>query len=401
MNGGKSLSAHDVGIVGAGPAGAWAAYRLASAGARVVIFDASHPREKPCGGGVTGRALALVGPAIANLAPSVPIENVLFESEDGRRASVPLNGGHGGSAGISTPLVVVPRTAFDRALLDAAIGAGATWIGERVREVTLTASGATLSTARGTRRCDWVIGADGATSLVRRRVWRPFSRSQLSIATGFYAAGQTSRDIVLAFTAHPPGYIWSFPRTDHLALGICAQANAADAASLRGRLEAWMRRNRVADGASLRPYGWPIPSLDVGEFESERMAGSRWLLVGDAAGLVDPITREGIFFALESGAHAAVALAGRRPDAEYMDRIRESTVQELEIAARVKRMFFRPDFSRLLVAALVRSAGIGSVMADLVAGTQPYATLARRLFGTLEIGLAWRVFRMARGGPRC
>src|SRR5262252_6291459 len=101
----------DVAVVGAGPAGAWAAYRLARAGARVTIFDGSHPREKPCGGGVTGRALSLVREAL-NGSPlqSTTIRAARFTNGPGDRHALVTLG--------ERALEVMDRTRFDRALLD-------------------------------------------------------------------------------------------------------------------------------------------------------------------------------------------------------------------------------------------------------------------------------------------
>ncbi len=297
----------DVAIVGAGPAGARAAYVLARRGARVAIFDPSHPREKPCGGGVTGRALALVADAIdAGAWPSTAIARARFvDSGRGLSADVSLDAG---------ALFVTSRATFDRALLDAAVRAGATLETTRVRDVAITAERVTLHTDAGTRHADVVLGADGANSLVRRRVAAPFRRDQLSIATGFFAHGVTSDAIVIELTANPPGYIWSFPRPDHLALGICGQADAGiGAEALRAMTAGWIARTRIAPGARLEPYSWPIPSLSAADFGALAVSGPRWLLLGDAAGLVDPITREGIFFALASGDWAADALLS--PDA--------------------------------------------------------------------------------------
>src|SRR5215212_6986572 len=82
----------DVAIVGAGPAGSRAAYVLARSGARVTIFDPSHPREKPCGGGVTGRALALAADAVAETClPTTIIRRAKFcDTASGQAAVVPL-----------------------------------------------------------------------------------------------------------------------------------------------------------------------------------------------------------------------------------------------------------------------------------------------------------------------
>jgi len=374
----------DVAIVGAGPAGAWAAYVLARRGVRVTIFDASHPREKPCGGGVTGRALALVADAVDAAAfPRTAIRSARFaDSASGRNAVVSLD---------DDALVVASRARFDAALLAAAERAGATLVRTRVTDVSIDPAGVTLTTAGGGHRSSWVIGADGANSLVRRRAATAFRRDQLSIATGFFAHGVTSDEIVIELTPNPPGYIWSFPRPGHLAIGICAQADAGiTAETLRARARDWITATGIADGATLEPYSWPIPSLSARDFDALDLAGDRWALVGDAAGLVDPITREGIFFALASGQWIADALMADEPVRRYTSHVRDEAIAELARAARLKAGFFRPAFTGRMMRALMESAAIRSVMADLVAGRQSYATLKWRLLKTLEIGLAWR-----------
>ncbi len=375
----------DVAIVGAGPAGARAAYALARRGVRVTIFDGSHPREKPCGGGVTGRALALVTDAIDPTAfPNTSIRSARFlRQAPHAEASVPLD---------DDALVVASRASFDAALLDAAERAGATLVRSRVTDVSADASRATITTAAGPHRASYVIGADGANSLVRRRLATAFRRDQLSIAAGFFAHGITSDEIVIELTPDPPGYIWSFPRPGHLAIGLCAQADAGiTATALRAQTAAWIATTRIAAGATLEPYAWPIPSLSARDFDALELAGPRWALVGDAAGLVDPITREGIFFALASGGWMADALMSGDTARTYASRVQDEAARELARAARLKAGFFRPAFTGLMMHALMESAAIRAVMADLVAGRQSYAGLKWRLMKTFEIGLAWRV----------
>jgi geranylgeranyl reductase family protein len=389
----------DVAIVGAGPAGAWAAYTLARRGARVTIFDPSHPREKPCGGGVTGRALSVVSDAIAPGAlTACVIRTARFvDSTRGRSATVPL--AHGAGAP-DAALIVASRAAFDSALLAAAIDAGATVDTARVTDISVTARDVRIDTAGGERRAPFVIGADGVNSLVRRRVAQPFPRAALSIATGFYAHGVTSDEIVIEIVGDPPGYIWSFPRPDHLAIGVCGQADAGVSVdALRVRTAAWIGATRIADGARLQPYSWPIPSLDAPAFTALDLAGPRWALAGDAAGLVDPITREGIYFALLSGQWAADAI-GANGAIAYAARVRDEIGAELARAARLKSGFFRPSFTGLLMRALTTSPAIRAVMADLIAGVQPYRTLTRRLLATFELGLAWRALTSGRSTLR-
>jgi geranylgeranyl reductase family protein len=377
----------DVAIVGAGPAGCWAAYHLARAGARVVIVDGSHPREKPCGGGVTGRALSVVAGAIdAGGLPCCRIRSARFADSPGRRSvTIPLDG---------DALVVASRAEFDGKLLAAAQHAGAQLVPLRASDVTRDAARFFIHTAAGRVAARLLIGADGANSLVRRRLARPFARADLSIATGYFAHGAASDEIVVELTADPAGYLWSFPRPDHLAIGICSQADAgATAGALRVRTEAWIRRMDLAGGARLEPYSWPIPSLTAAGFGSLTTSGPGWFLAGDAAGLVDPITREGIYFALRSGEWAAQAAASTEgaSDVRYRERIHDEIGADLARAARYKAGFFRPRFTRLLIDALRESAGIRLVMADLVAGRHAYSTLKWSLARTFEVGLAWRL----------
>jgi menaquinone-9 beta-reductase len=383
----RSICNTDIGVVGAGPAGAWAALLLAHAGARVRIFDHSHPREKPCGGGVTGRTLALFAGGLHGAAlGGVRVACARFVDPRTVPAVVPLECGQRDAS-----LTILDRSSFDLALLEAACARGAEHVPHRVRDVRVAARGVVVDTDAGSFTCDRIIGADGANSLVRRRLFRRFTRSQLSIASGYFARGITSREIVIGFVPSPAGYIWSFPRKDHLAIGICAQADEASAGALSSTLDAWLAQHPLAANASLLRYGWPIPSLGVRDLDEEQPAGERWLLAGDAAGLVDPITREGIFFAVLSGQLAATALTGADAARSYRALLRDEIYPELYCAARLKRGFFRSGFTRLLVEALRHSAAVRAIMADLIEGRQPYASLKRRLLGTFHLGLAWRL----------
>jgi geranylgeranyl reductase family protein len=374
----------DVAIIGGGPAGTWAARQLALGGARVALLDGSHPREKPCGGGVTGRALALIGSSVATLAGGVPVESASFE-HGGRRAAVGLADAHG------LRLAVVSRREFDGHLLTLAERAGAHVHRTRAVDLSGTGSGWKIETRTGVLEAGWVIGADGTGSLVRRRVSTPFARADLSIASGYYVHGLSSRQIAISFEPAPAGYLWSFPRPDHLAVGTCAQADETSSEQMLAVTARWLDRH--VSGGRRERYSWPIPSLRVETLRRERPSGDRWMLVGDAAGLVDPITREGIFFALTSGGLAAECLLrGSAASTSYAARLREGIYEELILAARLRARFFRPEFMALLVSALQRSARIRAVMADLVAGEQPYKTLRRRLLKTFELRLMLELF---------
>ncbi len=380
----------DVAVVGGGPSGSVVAATLASTGARVVLLDGSHPREKPCGGGFTGRALALVRDLLPSAdLPGVRVDSARFTDTRRRRdAVVPLPD--------ARTLVVSSRRDSDSLLFAAAADRGASVV--RARVVTIEPGRPhTLITSDGQRlTARWIVGADGANSFVRRCFAAPFTRAQLSVATGVYAHGVSSREIVLELVDRPAGYIWSFPRPDHLAIGICAQATHTTVGAVRDLLTQWIADSRIAGGARLEPYAWPIPSLSAADFMHVPLAGDGWLTVGDAAGLVDPITREGIYFALQSALVAADALSrDGAPHLRYTERVREEIGADLAAAAALKAGFFQPRFTHLLLDALNSSTAVQAVMADLVAGTQPYRTIKRRLLGTLEFGLAWKWLRSA------
>ncbi|MFO7693797.1 MAG: geranylgeranyl reductase family protein [Vicinamibacterales bacterium] len=392
----------DVLIVGAGPAGAWAARQLALGGASVRLIDASHPREKPCGGGLTERAVVMLGDLVAQI-PHVAIERVRFESPPvggdpyppppRTPPSVTVAVPRSGAGSPFSPLVVVSRRAFDAALVDDAREAGADLIPERAVDVHVDEDAISVSTRQRRWRGRYLIGADGANSLVRRRLHGPLPVSHWSLATGVFAAGPTSREIAVRFVRQPPGYIWSFPRADHLAIGICAPADRTDAAELRGHLDRWVSRQNLPRDQPATPYSWPIPSLPAPAWADGVPTGPRWLLAGDAAGLVDPLTREGIYYALRSGALAAESLlgAGADPGRRYAGAVQSELVSELAMSARARGTFFSQLVTRLWIDVLRESPRVRSMALDVVVGAIGYYHLRRRAVAALEPRAALRV----------
>jgi geranylgeranyl reductase family protein len=401
-----------IAIVGAGPAGAMAAIRLARAGASVSIFDPSHPREKPCGGGLTGRALALIADVMdVTTLPAVVVKSAIVEDP----CTVPDAADSGVASGFSrtssatidlidrgcgpgSSLVVLSRAIFDRALLDAAVACGAELVTEKVIHVERLRGAMTLRTPAREQSVDFLIGADGANSLVRKKLATPFLRSEMSIAAGYFVHHAHASAITIRSTTQQPGYLWSFPRPDHLAVGICTPAGGASTSTdLRVQSREWIASHRLDHRTRLAPYVWPIPSVGFTRVDQVRAAGPGWMLLGDAAGLVDPLTREGIYYALLSGIWAAAAMAepgGQLRQDAYSDRIRDEMHPELRRAAGLSRLFFSPGFSSLFVTALRESGPIRQVFADLVAGTQPYRGLRRRLLWTREWKLAGRALQL-------
>ena len=386
-----------IAIIGAGPAGAMAAVRLARAGASVLLFDPSHPREKPCGGGLTGRALALVSDVIdiGALAPVV-IRSASVEPPRSLDAAEVELTDHGVTPRSS--LVVVSRAAFDSALASAAVAAGARLIPEKVVDVYRDGSAMRVRTVCREYEAGHVLGADGPNSVVRKKLAQPFTRAQLSVAAGFFVHGVSASAIAIKCTHQQPGYLWSFPRRDHLAVGICARAaKNITSPALRAQSLSWLEQHGLADAATLTPYAWPIPSAGFEDARRMTCSAPGWMLLGDAAGLVDPLTREGIYYALLSGQWAADTLttSTERATALYAERVRAEIQPELARAARLSAFFFSSTFSPMFVDALRQSSAIRQVFVDLVAGAQPYRGLRRRLLRTGQWVLAGKAIRLA------
>jgi flavin-dependent dehydrogenase len=361
----------NVAVAGAGPAGSLLAFRLARDGARVTVFDASHPREKPCGGGVTAKALALLPDAPADdPLPSRPVDACRFESGTGEAVDIRLD----------RPVAVAARRDLDAWLLRRAVAAGARHVAERVTEV--DGDGHVATSAGKTAPFDLVVGADGAGSLVRRTLLAPVPKERLTMATGWFAPG--TAPMTVRFLPGLDGYLWLFPRPDHVGVGICAPLASLPTRDLLERLESeaarWFPALLEPEGGR---YAHTIPSPSADPRSILEIAGRRWALVGDAAALADPITGEGIYYALRSALVLAETLREDASPARYPERALADFGHDLLKAAALRDRFYAPGFAGRMIDFAGRSAAVRDVLADLVLGDQGYVGLKRRL---LKIG---------------
>lgn len=356
-----------VAVVGAGPAGSLLAALLAHDGAEVTVFDASHPREKPCGGGVTAKALSLLPPAPeGDPLPGRAVGQCRFESGSGEAVTLRLE----------RPVMVASRRELDSWLLRRATEAGAVHRSERVAAVE---AGGLVRTASGAGRFDLVVGADGAGSLVRRTFLAPTPRERLVMAAGWYAPG--SSEMLVRFTPGLAGYLWLFPRRDHVGVGICAPLSAVPTKQMMERLEREVSRwfPALAPDPDGGRYAHTIPSPSADPRSIREIAGPGWALVGDAAALADPITGEGIYPALRSARLLAETLRADGSAARYPERVLADFGRDMLKAAAIRDRFYAPGFARRMIAFSARSAAVRRVLGDLVLGEQGYVGLKRRL----------------------
>jgi len=353
--------------VGAGPAGSVFAWHTASDGAEVTVFDASHPREKPCGGGLTAKALGLLPPAPADdPLPARRVDACRFESGFGEWAAVPLG----------QPVAIASRRELDAWLLRRATAAGAVHVAKRV--VAVEPNGRVRTAAGDESTFDLIVGADGAGSLVRRTFLSPTPAARRAMATGWFARGTS--EMVVRFTPGLAGYLWLFPRRDHVGVGICAPLTAGPSRDLLARLESEVARSHPAlvDDENGR-YAHTIPSPSTDPRSIAEIAGTNWALLGDAGALADPITGEGIYYALRSARLLAETLRTEGSPAAYPERVLADFGSELLRSARLHARFYAPGFTRRMVAYAARSPSVRTVLGDLVLGTQGYSGLKGRL----------------------
>jgi menaquinone-9 beta-reductase len=309
-----STPRYDVLVAGGGPGGSIAALVLARGGARVALVDkASFPRDKACGDLVGPRGVALFE-ALGLAVPSQrQVGEMIVVGPSGRRVLLPARAGrtypgHG---------VVVPRRRLDAWLRETAIESGAEPVTARVSSLGFEGGLPTVALDDGrVVRADVVIGADGANSVVAEGAGLVDSRSVLwGFAHRGYVEQEVDRPVIALWDEGPgqgfPGYAWVFPGVDGLAnvglgLGLRhGRAGASRAVTSFDAVVAHLRRlgllERAVPGRNLG--GW----LKMG-IVGTRPAHGRVLLVGDAAGLVNPLQGEGIAPAMSSGWAAAHAV---------------------------------------------------------------------------------------------
>lgn len=416
----KAEETFDALVVGAGPAGSFAAERLARGGARVALFDGRPAGEaKACGGGVTSKALK-AWPFLLE-AGGRAVTEVEMLSPSGERVRLKL----------AEPFAIYSRCALDSYMTERARRAGA-----HVFECRVSASTERDERGRWVVRAkngeswtgDVLVAADGANSAIAKRLAGALPNSEMEVAFGYRTPldGADEAPTVIAFLPGWAGYAWAFPRLDHISFGIATAQDAFDHKALDRMLWDFMvgyyrdredgaheaRRNGKRDGsrngrrddagkrfvelnaeieARLRGvadrYAARIPGLAPETFDRRLAAGADWALLGDAAGFADPVTGEGIHYALRSAELFAEAfLAG--DVASYEAKWRADFGRELRRASHMRRRFYGefwggPFTDRMIKVARLHS-GVRRTLRELVAGDQGYLdlkrTLARRAF---------------------
>jgi flavin-dependent dehydrogenase len=340
----------------------------------VDLYVPARPGEKPCGGAVPEHVLPRLEGFDPSPLPAVVEPAAVLENAAGTSVELPLRG-----------LRIFRRADLDRAIVEAAVAAGARRLPLRAERLELTAGGARVTAGGEVRTYDWVIGADGARGLSRRSLG--LAPEGDSLGLGGSLSGLAVSRLVLSFPDLADSYLWIFPRPGGASVGIAYTPERLSDGAARAALDAFLDRHLGHLPADWRDlpgprYRYPIPVFGAWTLRSVRHGlARRVLLAGDAAAVADPLTREGIRYGLLSGLWAAESLLAGRPE-DYparLDRELAGDLGDLSGAERARSLFFDDPIGQWMVPVARRHPGIRRVLADLLACRQPYRGLKRRL----------------------
>ncbi|HEX9929630.1 MAG TPA: NAD(P)/FAD-dependent oxidoreductase [Pyrinomonadaceae bacterium] len=396
----SQISNSEVLIVGAGPAGSFAAEILARNGVSIALFDGRAPNApKPCGGGVTSKALKMYPQLLE--AVGRQIDDLEIFAPSGKRLRLKLD----------EPFAIYSRSAFDSFLLRRAEKAGATIIKEKVtlvggeNDLWKLRSHAMSGNANEYRGA-FLIAADGANSAIAKRLSGALEKSEMEVAFGYRTPlpnNERDAPTVIAFLPGFAGYAWAFPRPDHVSFGIATAQDNFDHARLDDLLWRFMLgwyRQRIEPHTNIwqdlkddensetlaqlnsvaERYAARIPGLAPETLDNRKTVGENWALLGDAAGFADPVTGEGIYYALRSAEIFADCFLNKK---DYESAWRADFGRELRRASQMRRRFYGNFFGAAFTERMIQFAGLhGGVrktLRQLVAGDQGYTNLKQKL----------------------
>jgi geranylgeranyl reductase family protein len=369
----------DVAVIGGGPGGLAAAHAAASAGARTIVLErAEHPRYKTCGGGLLGSSLALASARIT--VPARDRVAAITFTDDGRRSFTRRSAG-------PPVLTLVRRDEFDFAWFKAAVAAGAhVRQNAQVRTLDQNADAATVTLTDGEAlTARYVIGADGSAAISSRHVGVTFDQQDLGLevelaATEADRAAYRGR-VLLDWGRVPGSYGWVFPKDDELTVGVIMEKGRG--AETKQYLADFLAQLGLTNRRVLRDSG----HLTRCRRPDAPLRKGRVLVVGDAAGLLEPWTREGISYALRSGTWAGEVTARAQTPVElteYDQHVEQHLAPEMAAGRRLLQVFARHP--RLAHAAMATPLG-WRAFRSFCGGDLSMAEVVRRPAVRMAIGL--------------
>jgi flavin-dependent dehydrogenase len=370
-----------IAIIGAGPAGLFLAERLARRRHTVTVFDHRAPWEKPCGGAVTPKIFREF-PELRNLTTEWHgVEELNFILAHGAR--IPLT--------LSEPLFSISRKLLGEAMLKRALAAGAEFFSERVEDMVPAKAGFNITTRQQKLFSNFLVGADGARGISRKKLAQKFDAKDLYLAFSCIIPFKSCLPLTLRFYPDMTGYAWIFPRKKDAGFGIAAKGMRPSGKEMRDRLARFAEEELKKAGLDV-PDSFPIiasqvPSLSMESLEKNQVAGPGWALIGDASGIVDPITGEGIYYAIKTADilfHSLEQDQGR----VYPERLREFVAASLHRSPLWCERFYKERTQNIWGWFLGKSSLVQEILRELIQCEQDYVTLKARLLRALPRAVA-------------
>ncbi|WP_320171487.1 geranylgeranyl reductase family protein [Maridesulfovibrio sp.] len=372
----------DVVIAGGGPSGSTAAYILARKGFRVALIDkAEFPRKKLCGGLITHKTVTLLDKIYGCGAATLHEKGLIrFESPE---YSINYRDHNIRDAESSIPFRFIDRVDFDYFLLQKAAEAGAhIFTGEEITDCNYR--DAEVKTAsRRIYKGQYLLGTDGVNSTIRRflpydkKKWRSDMAATIEIIFNAedFPRRITRPELYIGYLR--AGYIWVFPAGDKVVTGIGALSRCT--VDFKSTFMNFLRSQGVANPEALPMRGFPLP---YGNYMKNPCFG-RTLLAGDAAGIVEPLFGEGIFYALQSGRYAAESLArglseNRNPEKFYLERLEKYVYPELKYSNRLRWALFYSQPILKHMSFKIAFKSMPRLLADMVHGVRSYKFMLRK-----------------------
>jgi geranylgeranyl reductase family protein len=367
------MKMYDVAVIGCGPAGATAARDLARRGMSVALVDKERlPRYKVCGGGIVYRARAMLG---VDIAP-------VLEGECYSASVSLLNSGVSFTASRDVPIVsMVMRSKFDLLLAELAEQAGAELMpGFCIQDADFEDDHVVLRGDAGHLGARFVIAADGANGAMARLAgWKESRRLAPALECELAVSDATMRRFEgcarFDFDMPPNGYGWVFPKGNHLSVGVGGFGSGRKF-SLKEMFFAYMRKLDIDVQDDVDVHGYVVPISP----RTDGFVRKRVLLVGDAAGMADPVSAEGISFAIRSARIAAGALVDaqlKNNEAEMLfeSRLDDEVLVELAAGRKLAKLLYASEQARLWV---MRNHGerMAEAIAEIYLGNRTYLSAA-------------------------
>ena len=352
---------YKVGIIGAGIGGSYLSYRLSKEGVDTIVFDFRAPHEKTCGGGVSYKTIKRF-PIISEL----PIDrkeiwkSTLISPKD-RMVKVELE----------KPLTLVNRRDLDYALLKKAMRRGAHFRKEKVQSFAREGNSWRIFTNTGDYKAEILIGADGALSRTRRKLNVVKRKEDVFFALECFL--KVKRDVVIfKFFPDIQGYLWAFPRSNNLAVGIvsnyCRKTNIKD---IETRLLHFIERQYPEQTPKISVQGAYTPLFCAGDSKNIRICDNNWALIGDAATFVDPVSGEGIYYAIYSAEILSQCIV-KNELSRYQPLCMKNFGENLVKALQGFNYFYQPEFIEVMIQMAKESLSVRRIISDMMSGSLDY-----------------------------